>query len=89
LTNGAIETWFAVYDDFFSYTAGIYTPTSTSLAGYHAIEVIGWGKQDGTEFWVAANSWGTSWGMKGYFNIEAGTCQFDEVDHFVSGDPQA
>jgi cathepsin B len=86
-TNGPIETWFAVYDDFFSYTSGIYTPTSPYLAGYHAIEVLGWGVQSGVKYWSAANSWGLTWGMKGYFNIQAGTCNFDDIDHFVSGDP--
>jgi cathepsin B len=87
MTNGPVETWFAVYEDFFSYTDGIYSPQSSELAGYHAVEVLGWGVQDGTNYWIAANSWGADWGMQGYFNIEAGTCQFDEVDHFVAGDP--
>jgi len=84
-TFGPIETWFAVYNDFFSYTSGVYTPTSRSLAGYHAVEVLGWGVEKDTKYWLAANSWGLVWGMKGYFKIAAGTCQFDDIDHFVSG----
>jgi len=85
IANGPIETWFAVYQDFFNYHSGIYTPTSPVLAGYHAVEVLGWGVQNDVKFWIAANSWGGSWGDKGYFKIKAGTCQFDDVDHFVAG----
>jgi len=85
--NGPIETWFAVYDDFFAYKEGIYTPTSPFLVGYHAVEVIGYGVEGGVKFWTAANSWNTGWGNKGYFKIQAGTCQFDDLDKPVSGDP--
>jgi len=82
---GPIETWFAVYQDFLNYHSGIYTPTSPTLLGYHAVEIIGWGVEGGVNFWTAANSWGGSWGDKGYFKIKAGTCQFDQPDHLVSG----
>jgi cathepsin B len=85
-TNGPIETWFAVYDDFFNYKSGIYSPTSPFLVGYHAVEVLGWGVEGGVKFWIAANSWNTGWGDKGYFKIKAGTCQFDDLDKFVGGD---
>jgi cathepsin B len=83
--NGPVETWFAVYQDFLNYHSGIYAPTSPSLLGYHAVEVLGWGVENGVKYWIAANSWAASWGDKGYFKIKAGTCQFDDVDHFVAG----
>eukprot|EP01017_Pseudomicrothorax_dubius_P028629 TRINITY_DN340_c0_g1_i2.p1 TRINITY_DN340_c0_g1~~TRINITY_DN340_c0_g1_i2.p1 ORF type:complete len:318 (-),score=101.35 TRINITY_DN340_c0_g1_i2:177-1103(-) len=86
LNNGPVETWFAVYDDFFNYESGIYSPDSDFLMGYHAVEVIGWGVEDNVPYWIAANSWNESWGDKGYFKIQAGTCEFDELDHFVAGD---
>eukprot|EP01017_Pseudomicrothorax_dubius_P005757 TRINITY_DN1151_c0_g1_i2.p1 TRINITY_DN1151_c0_g1~~TRINITY_DN1151_c0_g1_i2.p1 ORF type:complete len:311 (+),score=78.77 TRINITY_DN1151_c0_g1_i2:117-1049(+) len=86
LTGGPIETWFAVYQDFLQYKSGVYNPTSTNLLGYHAIEVVGWGVQNNVAYWIAANSWGSSWGENGYFKIQAGTCQFDQLDHFVGGD---
>jgi len=82
---GPIETWFAVYDDFFNYKSGIYSPTSPFLVGYHAVEVLGWGLEGGVKFWIAANSWNTGWGDQGYFKIKAGTCQFDDLDKFVGG----
>jgi len=48
--------------------------------GGHAIQIIGWGKEDGVDFWWIANSWGTDWGLGGYFrmkmNIEK--CQLEQ-----------
>jgi len=84
-STGPVETYFMVYEDFYYYSSGIYTPTTTQEVGYHAVKVIGWGVTNGVNYWLVQNSWGTSWGIDGFFMIEAGTCTFDEVDHFVSG----
>lgn len=43
MTNGPVEASFTVYDDFYYYQSGIYTPTTTKVAGNHAIKIIGWG----------------------------------------------
>jgi len=71
-TNGPIEVAFDVYQDFFSYTSGVYVHTTGSLAGGHAVKMIGWGTLSGTPYWTCSNSWGTSWGMQGFFLIESG-----------------
>jgi len=84
-TNGPVETYFMVYEDFYYYSTGIYAPTTSSQVGYHAVKVIGWGVDSGVNYWLVQNSWGTSWGMTGFFKIKAGTCEFDNLDHFVSG----
>jgi len=85
-TTGPIETAFDVYEDFFSYTSGVYVQNSTEYVGGHAIKVIGYGVDNATglNYWLAANSWGAAWGLDGFFMIAAGQCNFDS--QFIVGD---
>jgi len=79
--NGPIETGFYVYDDFMSYKGGVYRRgRHTKLMGGHAVKIIGWGKEDnGDEYWIVANSWGTEWGENGFFRIGFGECGIENV----------
>jgi C1A family cysteine protease len=36
----------------------------------HCVQLVGWGVQDSTEYWVVRNSWNTDWGIKGFIWIE-------------------
>jgi len=60
LEGGPMETGFQVYKDFFSYKTGIYKKTSPfwDYAGGHAVKIVGWGNENGTNYWICANSWG-------------------------------
>jgi cathepsin B len=77
--NGPIQAGFKVYNDFFSYKSGVYRHVSGGFAGGHAVKVIGWGKdqKSGLDYWIVANSWGTTWGMQGWFWIEKGNNECD------------
>jgi len=82
-SHGPVETEFTVYEDFLSYTGGIYQYTWGQELGGHAVKILGWGTTGGTKYWIAANSWNPHWGAKGYFNIIRGVdnCGFeDEVN---------
>ncbi|KAL0249402.1 hypothetical protein GEMRC1_004634 [Eukaryota sp. GEM-RC1] len=72
LTHGSAKLGMAVYADFMSYKSGIYHHVSGSLRGGHALRIIGWGVEDGVDFWTVANSWGSGWGENGYFRIRRG-----------------
>jgi cathepsin C len=43
----------------------------------HAVVVIGWGVEyvndDPVKFWILKNSWGNTWGEKGYFKLQKGS----------------
>jgi len=74
-----METGFQVYKDFFNYKTGIYKKTSPfwDYAGGHAVKIVGWGNESGTNYWIAANSWSANWGENGFFKIAFGQVGFD------------
>jgi cathepsin B len=76
--NGPVETTMLVYEDLVNYYGGIYTHVAGELLGSHGIKIVGWGIRETSKYWIAANSWGYSWGESGYFNIEIGTSSFGE-----------
>ena len=46
----------------------------------HAVVAIGWGtSDDGIDYWIIRNSWGSSWGDNGYIKIKRGTCGVSTV----------
>jgi KDEL-tailed cysteine endopeptidase len=52
------------------YTSGIFTNTNCGTNLDHATNVVGWGTSNGMDYWIMRNSWGTSWGMSGYMELE-------------------
>jgi len=72
MSGGPVETAFTVYSDFENYAGGVYHHVSGSMAGGHAVKMVGWGVDNGVKYWKVANSWNPYWGEKGYFRIRRG-----------------
>ncbi|KAJ3645119.1 hypothetical protein Zmor_022806 [Zophobas morio] len=73
MQNGPVEVYLTVYNDFYSYKSGVYVHTSGDEAGGHAVKIIGWGTENGTPYWLIANSWGSGWAdLDGFFKILRG-----------------
>ena len=72
MTNGPVTVAFTVYSDFENYAGGVYVHTTGKMAGGHAVKLMGWGTDSGTDYWLVANSWNPYWGEKGTFRIKRG-----------------
>jgi len=75
MTHGPIQVAFMVYKSFMSYQSGVYKKHFWELLpeGGHAVKIVGWGVENGADYWLVANSWGPTWGLQGYFKIARGT----------------
>ncbi|CAB61032.2 Cathepsin B-like cysteine proteinase 3 [Caenorhabditis elegans] len=82
---GPVEASYKVYEDFYHYKSGVYHYTSGKLVGGHAVKIIGWGVENGVDYWLIANSWGTSFGEKGFFKIRRGTNECQIEGNVVAG----
>ena len=77
--NGPMETGFTVYQYFMNYKSGVYHHVSGGMLGGHAVKMLGWGTENGVNYWLCANSWGPSWGENGFFKIKQGDCGIDQA----------
>jgi cathepsin B len=83
---GPVVGCFKIFPDFLEYDGiSIYegpmdwVKNDQGLGG-HSVKILGWGNENGIDYWWVANSWSPSWGLSGYFkmkmNIEA--CQLEQ-----------
>uniref|UniRef100_A0A1S4C9S4 Senescence-specific cysteine protease SAG12-like n=2 Tax=Nicotiana TaxID=4085 RepID=A0A1S4C9S4_TOBAC len=88
VANQPISVGIAANSEFHLYGSGIYDGSCNPTLN-HAVTVIGYGtSEDGTNYWLIKNSWGTTWGEEGYMKIvrdagdEGGHCGIAQVASF-------
>jgi cathepsin B len=84
MTNGPLYVAFTVYADFETYKSGVYKHTTGGFLGGHAVEMLGWGTENGEDYWLIKNSWNEEWGDGGLFKIARGVNECG-IEDSVSG----
>lgn len=60
----------AMLPSFHHYRGGIYSdPHCNEKLTNHAVLVVGYGTENGQDYWLVKNSWSTAWGEKGYVRM--------------------
>lgn len=88
MEHGPVVANYLVFDDFQEHVSSIYTRSKKAVyTGAHAVRVIGWGTEDGIDYWLVANSWGTDWKDNGFFKIRRGNNECNIEEMILSGEP--
>ncbi|CAL2040128.1 unnamed protein product [Caenorhabditis brenneri] len=83
LSSGPIAVGFKVSNSFRHYESGVFNlndcDSTDNFIGWHSVTIVGYGSENGQDFWIAKNSWSPSFGEEGFFRIAKNTdlCQIE------------
>ena len=76
--NGPTAVLLTVDNNLIFYGGGIYSSVTCSKeAANHMMLAVGYGCENGTDYWILKNSWGSNWGENGYVRLarnQGNTC---------------
>eukprot|EP00826_Nyctotherus_ovalis_P012531 TRINITY_DN13320_c0_g6_i1.p1 TRINITY_DN13320_c0_g6~~TRINITY_DN13320_c0_g6_i1.p1 ORF type:complete len:298 (+),score=48.87 TRINITY_DN13320_c0_g6_i1:69-962(+) len=86
MNHGPVATRFNHYADFNNYRGGIYYHRTGEYICGHYMKPIGWGVENGVNYWTLANTYGTEWGEGGYVRVKMGNSAVDDFMSFCQPD---
>lgn len=91
INQGPVSVTVDAMGVFMSYSGGIINSSACGTSLDHAIAAVGYGTENGVEFYIVRNSWGASWGESGYVRIAtrasgAGICGIQQVSVWPNSD---
>jgi len=69
--HGAVVTTVKSKGEFEDYAGGVFAGCTSSVTD-HAVTVVGYGTDKGQDYWLVKNSWGSSWGERGFIKVKRG-----------------
>ncbi|KRZ75702.1 Aldehyde dehydrogenase, mitochondrial, partial [Trichinella papuae] len=88
MQHGPVVAAMEMYESFLYYKSGVYSINTVNepLLGLHAVKLIGWGEEKRIPYWLAVNSWNTTFGEQGLFKIRRGSneCGIEHL-HVTAG----
>jgi C1A family cysteine protease len=72
---------------FQSYSSGVLTASTCGTNLDHGVLIVGYGTENGQDYWLVKNSWGTSWGENGYVKIARSSSTNDPGICGIAMDP--
>lgn len=87
LAKAPLAIGILVFDDFTQYSHGIYDGSGCNEERQHSMVIVGTGIENDIEYYILRNSYGPTWGEKGYFRLAkeaAGKCFMDEgISYYI------
>ena len=75
MTNGPLYCRMNLPRGYHDYKSGVFYQASGELMGGHAMKLVGWGIENGIEYWRLINWFGESFGENGFIRVKIGTSE--------------